>query len=41
MDGEISDGLDDSAFYNINYDVGVGCFGGGDHNIASNNGDDY
>lgn len=35
MDGEISGGPDDSAFHNIDYDVGVGWFGDSSHMIAS------
>lgn len=35
MDGEISGVPGDSAFYSIDYDVGVGWFGNSDHNIAS------
>lgn len=29
------DGPDDSAFHNIDYDVGVGWFGDSGHNVAS------
>ena len=41
MEGKVSEGPDDSAFYSIDYDVGVGSFGDSDHYTASNNKDVY